>query len=305
MGHHHTHDHHHDHHHHHSTNQNALLAAFLLIVTFMVVEVIGGLWTNSLALLSDAGHMLGDAAALGLSFLAVRFGARQATPNRTFGYRRFEILAAFLNGLTLLIISLWIMVEAYRRWSEPVEILSGGMLGIAILGLLVNLVAAWILMRGEQENLNVRSALLHVFGDLLGSVGAIVAALLILGFGWTWADPVASVIVAVLILMSGFRVTREAMHILMEGTPNQVDVLAMQQAIRDVDGVKEVHDLHVWSISSSEHVITCHVLIGDGVDDQIVLHEVSAQIQTFGTFARSTVQIERTAQCCEERMIWT
>lgn len=305
MGHHHTHDHHHDHHHHHSTNQNALLAAFLLIVTFMVVEVIGGLWTNSLALLSDAGHMLGDAAALGLSFLAVRFGARQATPDRTFGYRRFEILAAFLNGLTLLIISLFILIEAYRRWNEPVEILSGGMLGIAILGLLVNLVAAWILMRGEQENLNVRSALLHVFGDLLGSVGAIVAALLILGFGWTWADPVASVIVAVLILMSGFRVTREAMHILMEGTPNQVDVLAMQRAIRDVDGVKEVHDLHVWSISSSEHVITCHVLIGDGVDDQKVLHEVSAQIQTFGTFARSTVQIERTAQCCEERMIWT
>lgn len=305
MGHHHTHDHHHDHHHHHSTNQNALLAAFLLIVTFMVVEVIGGLWTNSLALLSDAGHMLGDAAALGLSFLAVRFGARQATPDRTFGYRRFEILAALLNGLTLLIISLFILIEAYRRWNEPVEILSGGMLGIAILGLLVNLVAAWILMRGEQENLNVRSALLHVFGDLLGSVGAIVAALLILGFGWTWADPVASVIVAVLILMSGFRVTREAMHILMEGTPNQVDVLAMQRAIRDVDGVKEVHDLHVWSISSSEHVITCHVLIGDGVDDQKVLHEVSAQIQTFGTFARSTVQIERTAQCCEERMIWT
>ena len=300
MGHHHD----HDHHHHHSTNQRALFLAFLLIATFMVVEVIGGLWTNSLALLSDAGHMLGDAAALGLSFLAVRFGAKAATPNRTFGYRRFEILAAFINGLTLLVISIYILFEAYQRLSAPPEILSGGMLVVAIIGLLVNILAAWILMRGEKDNLNVKSALLHVFGDLLGSVGAITAALLIMLFGWTWADPGASEFVAILILNSGYRVTRDAIHILMEGSPEQIDVRAMQAEIATVEGVKEVHDLHVWSISSSEHAATCHVLIGEDTDDQVVLRQVTKRIRKYGTFERSTVQVERERQCCEERIIW-
>lgn len=295
---------HHDHHHHHSDNQRALFWAFLLIAIFMVIEVIGGLWTNSLALLSDAGHMLGDAAALGLSFLAVRFGAKKATPHRTFGYRRFEILAAFINGLTLLVISIYILFEAYNRLFTPPDILSGGMLIVAIIGLLVNILAAWILMRGEKDNLNVKSALLHVFGDLLGSVGAISAALLIMFFGWTWADPVASAFVAVLILISGYRVTRDAVHILMEGSPEQIDVRAMQDEIAEVEGVKEVHDLHVWSISSSEHAVTCHVLIGEKTDDQDVLRHVTERIRKYGTFERSTVQIERERLCGEERIIW-
>lgn len=305
MGVHHDHHHHgHDHHHHHTTNQRALFWSFVLIATFMVVEVIGGIWTNSLALLSDAGHMLSDAAALGLSFLAVRFGARQATPERTFGYRRFEILAAFVNGLTLLVISIYISIEAYQRLFAPPEILSGGMLSVAIIGLLVNVLAAWLLMRGERDNLNVRSALLHVFGDLLGSVGAITAAVLIMAFGWTLADPIASLFVAVLILISGYRVTREAIHILMEGTPDQVDVVAMQRELGGVAGVKEVHDLHVWSISSNELAVTCHVLIEADTDDQRVLRDVTERIRQFATFERSTVQIEREAQCCEERTIW-
>lgn len=299
------HDHHeHDHHHHHTTNQRALFLAFLLIATFMVVEVVGGLWTNSLALLSDAGHMLGDAAALGLSFLAVRFGARRATPDRTFGYRRFEILAAFVNGLTLLVISIYIMIEAYKRLFSPPEIMSGGMLVIAIVGLVVNVLAAWILMRGERDNLNVRSALLHVFGDLLGSVGAITAALLILLFGWTLADSIASLFVAVLILISGYRVTRDAVHILMEGAPHEVDVVAMQNELLRVDGVNEIHDLHVWSITSNEYAVTCHVLIDETTDDQAVLHDVTNRINRFGAFERSTVQIERAPACCKERTIW-
>ncbi|WP_445001960.1 cation diffusion facilitator family transporter [Exiguobacterium alkaliphilum] len=294
----------HDHHHHHTTNQRALFLAFLLIATFMVVEVVGGLWTNSLALLSDAGHMLGDAAALGLSFLAVRFGTRQATPDRTFGYRRFEILAAFVNGLTLLVISIYIMIEAYKRLFSPPEIMSGGMLVIAIVGLVVNVLAAWILMRGERDNLNVRSALLHVFGDLLGSVGAITAALLILLFGWTLADSIASLFVAVLILISGYRVTRDAVHILMEGAPHEVDVIAMQNELLRVDGVNEIHDLHVWSITSNEYAVTCHVLIDETTDDQAVLHDVTNRINRFGAFERSTVQIERAHACCKERTIW-
>ncbi|QUE85974.1 cation diffusion facilitator family transporter [Exiguobacterium alkaliphilum] len=299
------HDHHeHDHHHHHTTNQRALFWAFLLIATFMIVEVVGGLWTNSLALLSDAGHMLSDAAALGLSFLAVRFGARQATPDRTFGYRRFEILAAFVNGLTLLVISIYIIIEAYKRLFAPPEIMSEGMLVIAVVGLIVNILAAWILMRGEQDNLNVRSALLHVFGDLLGSVGAITAALLILLFGWTLADAIASLFVAVLILISGFRVTRDAVHILMEGAPHEVDVVAMQRDLLTVTGVNEVHDLHVWSITSNEYAVTCHVLIDETTDDQAVLHDVTNRINRFGAFERSTVQIERAPACCKERTIW-
>lgn len=299
------HDHHgHDHHHHHTTNQRALFLAFLLIATFMIVEVVGGLWTNSLALLSDAGHMLSDAAALGLSFLAVRFGARQATPDRTFGYRRFEILAAFVNGLTLLVISIYIIIEAYKRLFAPPEIMSEGMLVIAIVGLVVNVLAAWILMRGERDNLNVRSALLHVFGDLLGSVGAITAALLILIFGWTLADSIASLFVAVLILISGYRVTRDAVHILMEGAPHEVDVVAMQNELLRVDGVNEIHDLHVWSITSNEYAVTCHVLIDETTDDQAVLHDVTNRINRFGAFERSTVQIERAPACCKERTIW-
>ena len=299
------HDHHeHDHHHHHTTNQRALFWAFLLIATFMIVEVVGGLWTNSLALLSDAGHMLSDAAALGLSFLAVRFGARQATPDRTFGYRRFEILAAFVNGLTLLVISIYIIIEAYKRLFAPPEIMSEGMLVIAVVGLIVNILAAWILMRGEQDNLNVRSALLHVFGDLLGSVGAITAALLILLFGWTLADAIASLFVAVLILISGYRVTRDAVHILMEGAPHEVDVVAMQNELLRVDGVNEIHDLHVWSITSNEYAVTCHVLIDETTDDQAVLHDVTNRINRFGAFERSTVQIERAPACCKERTIW-
>ncbi|MCT4783310.1 MULTISPECIES: cation diffusion facilitator family transporter [Exiguobacterium] len=299
------HDHHgHDHHHHHTTNQRALFWAFLLIATFMIVEVVGGLWTNSLALLSDAGHMLSDAAALGLSFLAVRFGSRQATPDRTFGYRRFEILAAFVNGLTLLVISIYIIIEAYKRLFAPPEIMSEGMLIIAVVGLIVNILAAWILMRGEQDNLNVRSALLHVFGDLLGSVGAITAALLILLFGWTLADAIASLFVAVLILISGYRVTRDAVHILMEGAPHEVDVVAMQRDLLAVTGVNEVHDLHVWSITSNEYVVTCHVLIGETTNDQAVLRDVTERIKQFGTFKRSTVQIERAPACCQERTIW-
>ena len=223
MGHHHGHGHHHHghgHSHGHSANKKALLLSFILIASFMVIEVIGGLLTNSLALLADAGHMLSDAASLGLSFFALKLGEKAASQFNTFGYKRFEIIAAAINGMTLILISLYILYEAIQRFANPPEVQSGGMLTIAAIGLLVNIVAAWILMRGEKEdNLNVRSAFLHVLGDMLGSVGAIVAALLMIFFGWGWADPVASLIVAVLISISGYRVTKDAFHILMEGTP--------------------------------------------------------------------------------------
>ncbi len=228
MGHHHghshSHSHSHGHHHHHTGNKRALFGAFVLIASFMVVEVIGGFLTNSLALLSDAGHMLSDAVALGLSFFAIKLGERQATKSKTYGYKRFEIIAAALNGITLLAISIYIVVEAFQRIADPPEVQSLGMLTISVIGLIVNILAAFMLMRGDKdENLNVRSAFLHVIGDMLGSVGAISAALLIYFFGWGIADPIASVIVAFLILISGWRVTRDSFHILMEGAPQQID----------------------------------------------------------------------------------
>ena len=198
----------------------------------MIVEVIGGLVTNSLALLSDAGHMLSDAVALGLSFFAIKLGEKKASQSKTFGYRRFEIIAASLNGLTLMAISLYIFYEASQRFLNPPEVQSTGMLIISVIGLLVNIAAAWILMSGDkEENLNVRSAFLHVIGDMLGSVGAITAALLMIFFGWGIADPIASVIVAVLILISGWRVTKDSFHILMEGTPEQFDVDDVKTAL--------------------------------------------------------------------------
>lgn len=212
--------HDHGHSHHGTSNQKAMGWSFLIISVFMVAEAVGGLLTNSLALLSDAGHMLSDSTALGLSYLAIKFGSKKADYDKTYGYRRFEILAAFLNGIVLLAISVYIIYEAVQRFFEPPDVVSGGMLAIAALGLAVNVIVAFILHRGEdKDNLNVRSAFLHVIGDLLGSVGAIIAALLIMFFDWSLADPIASLIVAVLIIISGWRVTRDSYNVLMEGAP--------------------------------------------------------------------------------------
>lgn len=228
MGHSHDHGHSHGvgHSHIHTNNKKVLLIAFVLITMFMVVEVIGGLLTNSLALLADAGHMLSDAVALGLALAAFKYGERAASNSKTYGYKRFEILAAFINGLTLIGISGYIIYEAITRFADPPEVASVGMLVVAVCGLLINMIVAWILMRGSdvKGNLNMRGAFLHVLGDLLGSVGAIAAGLLMLFFGWSIADPIASLLVAALILVSGFRVTRDSVHVLMEGKPASVDV---------------------------------------------------------------------------------
>ena len=297
MGHHHGHGHHHHghgHSHGHSANKKALLLSFILITSFMVIEVIGGLLTNSLALLADAGHMLSDAASLGLSFFALKLGEKAASQFNTFGYKRFEIIAAAINGMTLILISLYILYEAIQRFANPPVVQSGGMLTIAAIGLLVNIVAAWILMRGEKEdNLNVRSAFLHVLGDMLGSVGAIVAALLMIFFGWGWADPVASLIVAVLISISGYRVTKEAFHILMEGTPQQIQLNDVKDSLEKIDSVEEVHDLHIWSITSGMFMLSCHMTISeDAIHDQVLEKAQKILHDDFG-IEHSTIQVER------------
>ena len=213
MGHNHGHDHGHDHT--HGANKKTLLISFIIITGYMIVEAIGGFMTNSLALLSDAGHMLSDSISLGVALLAFTLGERAANYSKTYGYKRFEILAAVLNGITLVLIALYIFYEAIQRFQNPPEVASTGMLTIAIIGLLVNLLVAWIMFRGGdvEENLNMRGAYLHVMSDMLGSIGAIIAALLIIFFGWGWADPLASVIVAALVLRSGYYVTKSGLHV--------------------------------------------------------------------------------------------
>ncbi|MFE7064554.1 cation diffusion facilitator family transporter [Sutcliffiella sp. NPDC057660] len=300
MGAHHSHSHDHGHHHHGSKNKKALKLSFIIIATYMIVEVIGGILTNSLALLSDAGHMLSDAVALGLSYLALTFGEKQATLSKTFGYKRFEILAAFINGVTLIGISVYIFWEAYKRIQSPPEVFSGGMLIISVIGLLVNIIAAYILMSGDKdENLNVRSAFLHVLGDLLGSVGAITAALLIMFFGWNLADPIASVIVAVLIIISGYRVTKDSFHILMEGAPSNINVKEIKESLLQIKGVRDVHDLHVWSITSEFPALSCHIVIDRDVNQQDILKTAQTLLHRNYHLEHTTIQIDLNEENCE------
>lgn len=255
-----------DHHNHsHGANKKVLLISFIIITTYMIVEAIGGYLTNSLALLSDAGHMLSDAVSLGIALLAFTFGEKAASNSKTYGYKRFEILAAVINGVTLMLIALFIFYEAIDRFANPPEVATNGMLVISSIGLAVNILVAWIMLRGSdtKENLNMRGAFLHVISDMLGSVGAIIAALLIIFFDWGWADPLASVIVALLVLRSGFYVTKASLHVLMEGVPSNVDMKDVLKTMEQETEILGVHDLHIWSITSGLNALSCHVVVDD------------------------------------------
>ncbi len=284
------------HDHSHNQNKKTLLIAFVIVTIYMVVEAVGGYLTNSLALLADASHMLSDSISLGVGYLAFSIGEKAADQLKTYGYKRFEILAAVFNGATLVLISIYIFYEAYQRFSEPQDIATSGMLVIAVIGLLVNILVAWLLMRGgdTKDNLNLRAAFLHVLSDLLGSVGAIAAALLIIFFGWAWADPLASVIVAILVLISGWRVTKDAVHVLMEGTPKNVDLEQVAQTIEALPEVKSIHDLHVWSITSGKNAMSGHVVIEEQIsfkESQQVLREIEAALERLH-IGHVTVQLE-------------
>lgn len=278
-----------------TNNQNrvALQWAFVLITCFMIVEVIGGLVTNSLALLSDAGHMLTDSLSLGFSLFAIIIGQKAANSRKTYGYRRFEIFAALVNGMTLIGLAVFILIEAIRRFAEPPEIASTGMLIVAVIGLLVNIAAAFILNRGNDDNLNVKSAFLHVVGDILGSVGAITAALLIIFFGWNLADPIASMIVAVIISISGFRVVRESFNIFMEAAPDDLPTDVVREKLLEIEEVEEVTDLHLWMITSDYPSITCHVIVGDAVDEQVVLRKIQKLFHDEFKLHHMTIQVEK------------
>ena len=264
------HDHAHDHAAHAGAakgeSRRALTIVLALTATFTVAEVVGGLLTGSLALLADAGHMLSDNVSIGLALFAAWLATRPATPNRSFGYNRAEILAALVNGATLVAVSIWIFFEAYQRFRDPPEILGGWMLLVAALGLVVNVAGALVLSRSGGENLNVEGALRHVLADLLGSVGAISAAVIIILTGWRYADPLVSVLIALLVLASSWKLLRESTAILLEQAPRGLDVNEVGERMVGVEGVEEVHDLHVWTITSGFPSLSAHVLVGQDED---------------------------------------
>lgn len=287
---------HHGHDHTHGANKKTLMISFFIITGFMIIEVIGGLITKSLALLADAGHMLSDSISLLVALLAFTMGERAANHAKTYGYKRFEILAAIFNGVTLLIVSLYIFYEAYQRLFNPPEVSSTGMLIVASIGLLVNIIVAFIMLRGgdTKDNLNMQAAFLHVLGDLLGSVGAIVAALLMIFFNWAWADTVASVLVALLILVSGWRVTKASIHVLMEGTPANVNIEDITTVMKSVKGVIDIHDLHVWSITSGQNALSCHIIVDGNLSvekSQILLRTIEHELEHKG-IGHVTIQVE-------------
>ncbi|MGG1660365.1 cation diffusion facilitator family transporter [Brevibacillus sp. NRS-1366] len=302
MGHHHDHGDGHGHHHHgKGASKRALLVSFIIITLFLIVEVIGGFITNSLALLSDAGHMLSDASALLLSLVAIHIAARPPTAKRTFGMHRFEILAALINGVTLVVISLFIFWEGYQRLFDPPQVASGKMIIIATIGLLANIAAAFVLMRGDyKDNVNVRSAFLHVLGDLLGSVGAIVGGILMWSFGWYIADPLISIVVAVLIMLSAWRVTKESVNILLESTPSRIDSTQVENRLKRLSGVTMVHDLHIWTVTSGFDSLTCHLIVEDGLPSYPVLNEALELLQREFGITHATIQIENSSVLHEE-----
>jgi cobalt-zinc-cadmium efflux system protein len=275
-----------------SKSRRALVVVLALTATFTVVEVIGGLLTGSLALLADAGHMLSDNLSLGLALFAAWLAGRPATPERSFGYQRAEILAALFNGVTLVAISIWIFIAAYSRLREPPEILGGWMLAVAALGLLVNIAGALVLSRSEGENLNVQGALRHVVADALGSVGAIVAALVIVLAGWRYADPLVSVAIGLLILASSWSLLRDSTNILLEATPRGIDAEEVGRRMAGAEGVVEVHDLHIWTITSGFLALSAHVLVGQREDCHARRRDLEKLLAREYGISHTTLQVD-------------
>ncbi|MBW3542150.1 MAG: cation diffusion facilitator family transporter [Planctomycetes bacterium] len=288
----------HDHDHSHgresarSGNRRRLALVLALSAAYMVAEFVGGLWTNSLALLADAGHMLSDVAALALSFFAVWIAERPAGPRQTYGYYRAEILAALVNGAALVAISAFILLEAWRRLRDPSEVVGPLMTGVAAGGLVVNLAGLWILHGGREASLNVRGAWLHVLADMLGSVGAIAAGVLIWAFRWHWADPAASIAIALLIVYSSWRLLAESVSVLMECAPRGIDVDEVRNAMAAVEGVLGVHDLHVWTITSGLESLSAHVVVEPERRQDAVLTEMRAMLHEKFGIDHITLQIE-------------
>lgn len=296
MAHSHSHDHgNHDHgvhRHGRETGSRRLVLVLVITAVFMIVEFVGGWLANSLALMADAGHMLSDVAALSLSVFALLLARRPPTPDKSYGYLRFEILAALANGVTLVVISLLILWQAWQRFLDPRPIEGGLMLAVAVVGLAVNVIAAILLHRSSAHSLNVRGAYLHVLGDLLGSVAAIIAAIIILTTGWLPADPVISCFVAVLILIGSWRLVRESVDILLEGTPRGIDLADVEDAIGAIPGVGAVRDLHVWTLTSGILAMSGHAGIDDLQDYNRILSDIHRTMHDAFGISHVTVQLD-------------
>ena len=284
----------HDHAHEHRLegDRRALAGALALIAAFTVVEVVVGYLADSLALLADAGHMLGDVGSLALALFAAWLGARPATPERSFGYRRAEILAALANGVALVLISIWIVVEAIQRFRNPVEPLGGWVLAVGVVGLALNLGAASVLHRRGSESLNVQGALRHVLADALGSVGVILSGAIVLLTGWSYADPLVALGIAALVLASSWTILRDSIGILLESTPRGLDAKEIGRAMVEVDGVREVHDLHVWTITSGFASLSAHVLVSPDADCHAKRRELERVLEERFDLTHTTLQVD-------------
>ena len=303
------HAHHHDHHAHgehdhdpRGASQYSLTIALLLTVGYMVIQVVGGVLSGSLALLADAAHKVTDGAAIGFALAALHFSNRPASAERTYGFRRLEILAALLNALSLWLVAGWLIMEAYERTHDALHHVDGEiMLAFGAAGLLVNLSVAGVLHRESKHDVNVEGAFRHVMVDLLGTVGVVVSGLLVWAFGWDHADTVVSVIIGVLILLSTWRLIGKVVHVLLEGVPKHIDVYRLCSQMEDVQGVGLIHDIHVWSLVPGYEVLTAHVLVDPEFKDLEFLRRRLREIAS-GEFGidHITIQLEYTADGCTE-----
>lgn len=280
-------------------NSRMLAIALALTTAFLIAELIGAYLFNSLALLSDAAHMFTDGAALAIALAAIKIGQRPADNARTFGYRRFEILAAAFNALLLFAVAAYVLYEGIRRFFEPAEVQSVGMLVVAAIGLVVNLIAMRLLSSGKEQSLNMKGAYLEVWADMLGSLGVIAGAVLIMFTGWTWVDPVVAIGIGLWVLPRTWILLKDTTQILLEGVPRGIDLKELRTAIAATPGVGGVHDLHVWSLSSDDHSLSAHVELGEGADFDAVRAAVVEMLHERYEIKHVTIQPERDA--CEDK----
>ncbi len=281
-------------------NRRDLAITLTITATYCIVEFAGGLFTNSLALLSDAGHMFADVAALSISLFAMRLARLPPTASKTFGYHRVEILAAFVNGLALWLIVGLIFHAAYLRLHLPPTVKSGQMIAVAGVGLAVNIASLWILRGSQAQSLNVRAAFVHVLGDALGSIGAIVAGIVMLMWGWYVADPLVSVGIGLLILYSSWGIVRESVDILMQGTPREMRLEDIEGCLLSVRGVRQVHDLHVWTLTSGMHLLSVHLVVGRNDEPRSIIDAAQARLRERFGIGHTTVQVDPEDECTEE-----
>lgn len=280
-------------HRHANGSERRLFWTLVLTGGFMVIQAVGGLLSGSLALLADAGHMLADVAALALAWFAMRLAHKPSDALRSYGYHRFQILAAYTNGVALFAIAAWIVIEAFRRLQEPTQVFGGPMLVVAVVGLAVNVIGFLVLRHADHRDLNIRAAMLHVLGDLLGSVAAITAAVVILATGWTPIDPLLSIFISLLILRGAYDLVRRSGHILMEGVPEGFIAEELKaDLLREVPGVNGVHHVHAWLLSSERPLVTLHLRVDSGADSSAVVHAVKHRLATHHGIGHSTVQVE-------------